>query len=63
MSVISPFVCSTRNLLAQGFRSLPVILGSAVLVLGLAQGNFNLLFFFVGMCILAPTVTLGTNML
>lgn len=63
MSVISPFVCSTRNLLAQGFRSLPVILGSAVLVLGLAQGNFNLLFFFVGMCILAPTVTLGTNLL
>lgn len=58
MSSLSPFICSVRNLSSQSFRSLPVILGSAVLILGLAQGNFNLMFFFIGMCILAPTATL-----
>jgi hypothetical protein len=58
MSSLSPFICSVRNLSSQSFRSLPVILGSSVLILGLAQGNFNLMFFFIGMCILAPTATL-----
>jgi len=63
MTVLSPFVCSVRNLSSQSFRSLPVILGSAVLLLGLAQGNFNLMFFFIGMCIVAPTATLLANTL
>lgn len=52
------FIFTTRHILAQGFRSLPVILGGAIAVLGLTQGNFNLLFFFVGLCILTPTATL-----
>lgn len=62
-SVIGDFVCGTRNFLAQGFRSLPVILASAVLILGLTQANFNLLFFFVGMFILSPLTALITNAL
>lgn len=60
-SVISPFVCGTRNIISQGFRSLPVILGSTVFVLGMIQGNINLLFFFVGLCILAPVSALVGN--
>jgi hypothetical protein len=62
-SIISPFVCGTRNLLSQGFRGLPVILGGAILILGMIQGNINFLFFFVGLCVLAPTSALGLNML
>jgi hypothetical protein len=62
-SIISPFVCGTRNLLSQGFRSLPVLIGGSVLILGMAQGNINLLFFFVGLCILSPTSALLINML
>jgi hypothetical protein len=57
-SVVGDFILTTRHILAQGFRSLPVILGGAIAVLGLTQGNFNLLFFFVGLCILTPTATL-----
>ena len=60
---MSPFICGTRNILSQGFRSLPVLLGGAILVLGLSQGNINLLFFFVGLCILAPTSALIINMI
>jgi len=62
-SIIGPFVCGTRQILSQGFRSLPVILGGAVLILGMIQANFNFLFFFVGLCILAPTSALILNML
>jgi hypothetical protein len=54
-------IIGIRELLTQGFRSLPVILGNAVLVLGLAQGNFNLLFFFVGMFILTPVAVILAN--
>jgi hypothetical protein len=57
-SVVGDFILTTRHILAQGFRSLPVMLGGAIAVLGLTQGNFNLLFFFVGLCILTPTATL-----
>jgi hypothetical protein len=60
-SVVGDFILTTRHILAQGFRSLPVILGGAIAVLGLTQGNFNLLFFFVGLCILTPTATLIVN--
>jgi hypothetical protein len=62
-SVISQFVCGARNTISQGFRGLPVILGSTILVLGMIQGNINLLFFFVGLCILAPTSALIINIL
>ena len=62
-SVIGPFVCGTRNVISQGFRSLPVILGSTVLVLGMIQGNINLLFFYVGLCILSPVSALVVNIL
>ena len=62
-SLISPFICGTRNLISQGFRGLPVILGSTIFVLGLIQGNINLLFFFVGLCILAPISALAHNIL
>lgn len=62
-SIISQFVCGTKNLLSQGFRSLPVILTSTILVLGMAQGNINLLFFFVGLAILSPTACLIVNLL
>jgi hypothetical protein len=54
-------IVGIRELLTQGFRSLPVILGNAVLVLGLAQGNFNLLFFFVGMFLLTPVAVILVN--
>ena len=57
-SVVGDLIFATRHILAQSFRSLPVILGGAIAVLGLTQGNFNLLFFFVGLCILTPTATL-----
>jgi uncharacterized membrane protein len=54
-------VCSARNFLAQGFRSLPTIIGGAILVLGLTQANYNYLFFFLGMILFAPIVALITN--
>jgi len=60
-SMIGDIVCSSRNLLSQGFRSLPVILGGASLILGMIQANFNYLFFFVGMFILVPTCALLVN--
>jgi hypothetical protein len=60
-SWIGDFICSSRNVIAQGFRALPVILGGAVLFLGLTQGNFNFLFFFAGLFILAPTSALILN--
>ena len=62
-SVVGDIIFTTRHILAQGFRSLPVILGGAIAVLGLTQGNFNLLFFFVGLCILTPTVSLLLDVL
>jgi hypothetical protein len=60
---IGETIVGIRELLTQGFRSLPVILGNAVLILGLAQGNFNLLFFFVGMFILTPVAVILANAL
>jgi LytS/YehU family sensor histidine kinase len=60
---MSPFICGTRNLISQGFRSLPVLLGGAILFLGMTQANINLLFFFVGLCILAPTSAMLLNIL
>jgi hypothetical protein len=60
-SALGTFICATRNLLVQGFRSLPVILGGSALIIGMTQGNFNFLFFFVGMIILAPTGALFVN--
>lgn len=55
-------VCSIRNFLAQGFRSLPTIIGGAILVLGLTQANYNYLFFFLGMILFAPSAALITNL-
>lgn len=48
-------------MLKQGFRSLPVILATTVLILGMTQGNVNFFFFFVGMFLVAPTATLSMN--
>jgi len=53
-SIIGDFVCGTRQLVSQGFRSLPAILGGASLTLGMTQGNFNFIFFFVGMFLFTP---------
>lgn len=50
-------------MVGQSFRSLPVILSSAIFVLGLAQGNLNFLFFFVGLGIAAPLAAMGGNLL
>lgn len=61
--LIGEVIVGLREVLTQGFRSLPVILGNAVLILGLAQGNFNLLFFFVGMFILTPVAVILANAL
>lgn len=60
-SLIGDFVCSSRNFLTQGFRSLPVILAGTTLLLGVTQGNFNFLFFFMGLFVLAPTAALIVN--
>lgn len=60
-SVIGDIICSTRNFISQGFRSLPVILAGTTLLLGATQGNFNFLFFFVGLFVLAPTAALIMN--
>lgn len=60
-AAVGDFICLTRNFLAQGFRSLPVLLGGSILFLGLVQGNFNLMFFFAGMFILAPTAATVVN--
>jgi hypothetical protein len=62
-SVIGDFVCGTRQLLSQGFRSLPAILGGASLTLGMTQGNFNFIFFFVGMFLFTPIAAGLVNML
>jgi hypothetical protein len=61
MSLISDFVCGTKNLLSQGFHSLPVILSTTILVLGMTQGNINLLFFFIGLSVLTPLACLLLN--
>lgn len=54
-------ICSARQFLDQGFRSLPTILAGAMLILGLIQGNLNFLFFFVGLFLVAPLGALLTN--
>jgi len=61
-SIISQIICGTKELLTQGFRSLPVILNTAMLVLGMAQGNVNLIFFFIGLAILSPLGCLIVNL-
>jgi hypothetical protein len=61
MDTIGSFICSARNFMDQGFRSLPTILGGFTLIVGLIQGNFNFLFFFVGLFILAPLAALIVN--
>ena len=60
-SVVNDMICGARNMLKQGFRSLPVILATTVLILGMTQGNVNFFFFFVGMFLVAPTATLIMN--
>lgn len=60
-AVVGDFICTSRNFLSQGFRSLPVLLGGSLLFLGLVQGNFNLLFFFTGMFILVPMAAILAN--
>lgn len=60
---LGDLICGTRNLLIQGFRSLPVFLGSSLLFMGLTQGNLNMLFFFVGLFIVAPTASMIVNLL
>lgn len=62
-SIISQIICGTRNLMSQGFRSLPVLLTSTIFVLGMAQGNINLLFFFIGLAVLSPAGCLSANLL
>ena len=60
-SFVGDFICGTRNTLSQGFRSLPITIGSAIVLMGLLQGNLNFLFFAVGLLIVAPTVALVAN--
>lgn len=60
-SIISQFVCGSRSFFSQGFHSLPVVLSTTILVLGITQGNLNLLFFFVGLGIVAPLVSFLSN--
>jgi hypothetical protein len=55
------FICSARQFLDQGFRSLPTILAGSTLILGLIQGNLNFLFFFVGLFLVAPLGALVAN--
>jgi hypothetical protein len=62
-SSLGSYVCGMRNFLDQGFRSLPTILANCVLLLGLLQGNFSYIFFFIGLFILAPISSLGFNKL
>ena len=60
-NLFGDFICSARQFLDQGFRSLPTILAGATLILGLIQGNLNFLFFFVGLFLVAPLGALLTN--
>lgn len=62
-SFLKEMACKIRKTTSEGFRSLPVLLAGSILVMGLAQGNFNLLFFFVGMFVLTPLATVILNML
>ena len=62
-SFLGDLACNIRSMTSQGFRSLPVLLAGSILVLGLAQGNFNLLFFFTGMFVLTPLATVILNMI
>lgn len=61
-SFLGDFVCGSRNVLAQGFRSLPVLVTSLLLLLGLIQANLNFLFFFVGMALIATIAASLVNM-
>jgi hypothetical protein len=61
-SSLSEFICGTRNFVAQGFRSLPALLGFSILLLGLTQGNINFIFFVVGLFIIAPLGALLANL-
>jgi hypothetical protein len=60
-AALGDFICGIQQSVAQGFRSLPAILGGSLLILALAQANYNLLFFFVGLWILTPLWTLLLN--
>ena len=62
-SFLGDMICSTRVLLTQGFRSLPVLLAGAILTLGLTQANYNLIFFFVGLFLITPIATLILNVI
>ena len=62
-SFLGDLVCNIRSMVSQSFRSLPVLLAGSIFVLGLAQGNFNLLFFFTGMFILTPLATVLLNVI
>ena len=62
-SIISPLICGIRNISSHGFRSLPVLLSTTILVLGMAQGNINLIFFFVGLAMLSPLASFIVNVL
>lgn len=61
-SSLSEFICGARNFVSQGFRSLPALLGFAILLLGLTQGNVNFMFLFVGMFLVAPLAALLANL-
>jgi hypothetical protein len=60
-STIAGLICGLRNLLDQGFRSLPTILAGAAVFLGMTQGNVNFLFFSFGMIVLVPLVASIVN--
>lgn len=55
---IANTIIGIRTFIAEGFRSLPILLASSILLLGAAQGNVNYLLFFVGFAIITPLVSL-----
>jgi 4-hydroxybenzoate polyprenyltransferase len=62
MSVaIGDFICGIQQTVAEGFRSLPAILGAMLLILSATEANYNVLFFFFGFWIFTPLITLLLN--
>lgn len=60
-SSIGKIILGVREFVAQTFRGLPIILLGSILAFGVFQSNFNMILFWVGMCVLVPLLTFLSN--
>lgn len=62
-TTVANSILAVRTFLAEGFRSMPILLATTLLFLGAAQGNINFILFFVGFALVTPLLSLFLNYL